>query len=137
MTVERSFRRDIGALDELFTFVDSFLSGQPPVREVRFNVCLIVEELFTNMVRHADGQGEIAVRLGLRNRDIEIRLTDFGVSPWDPTRAEPFDVEQPLESRGPGGMGLHLVRQLARSFTYEHHDGNSIVTVLTGAHADA
>ena len=66
MAVERCFRREIGALDELFSFVDGFLVGRRPAGETLFNVRLIAEELFTNMVRHGAGRGEIAVRLDQR-----------------------------------------------------------------------
>ena len=41
-------------------------------------------------------------------------LRDFDVEPFDPTRAPQVDVGRPLGERPTGGLGLHLVRRIAR-----------------------
>jgi serine/threonine-protein kinase RsbW len=96
---------------------------------LREPVCFIVEELFTNMVKYnPDAIRDIALSFGQNNSTLTVRLTDFDVAPFDVTRAPPVDVTKPLEERAIGGLGLHLVRQMADTIRYEYADGRSTIT---------
>jgi anti-sigma regulatory factor (Ser/Thr protein kinase) len=126
----KQFPREISALEAIFSFFEDFFRERGIRRAPLFNAYLIVEELFTNMVRHAtDGHDQIAVSLSDEGDELVIRLTDQDVAPWDPSKAPPFDPDEPLETRSTGGMGLYLVRKLAQSITYEYDNGKSITTV--------
>jgi serine/threonine-protein kinase RsbW len=92
-------------------------------------VCFIVEELFTNMVKYnPEATRDIALSMGQSNATLTVRLTDFDVAPFDVTRAPQVDVTKPLEERAIGGLGLHLVRQMADTIRYEYADGRSTIT---------
>lgn len=127
----RRFSRSLGALERLFAFVDevSIDAGIDPDR--RPDTYLIVEELFTNLVRHGvGGESNIAVELEREGPHLRIEMTDFGVQPFDPTAAPEVDITAPVEQRTPGGLGIHLVRRLTEHMAYRHEDGNGTVTVL-------
>jgi anti-sigma regulatory factor (Ser/Thr protein kinase) len=57
-----------------------------------------------------------------------VRLTDFDVDSFDPTKAPAIDVEKPLSEWQPGGLGLHLVRQMADTLQYEYVERRSTIT---------
>jgi len=88
-------------------------------RDDLFAVNFAVEELFTNMVKYNADNGQ-DILLDLRRTDdvLTVRLTDFGVEPFDVTQAPDADVTLPIEQRVPGGLGLHLTRRLVDAIEY-------------------
>lgn len=129
----RRFPRAVGSLPLLVAFVREFFAERTLDPERAFDVDLVLEELFTNMVRHArGGASEIEVGLGVDDGALTLRLRDEGVEPWDPSQAGPVDVNRPLEERRPGGLGMHFIRQLTRDLRFEHVDGATVVTAVLG-----
>jgi anti-sigma regulatory factor (Ser/Thr protein kinase) len=128
--VRRRFPRDVGALDEIFGFIADFLAVHEISEENAFSLGLIVEELFTNFVKYNEGREDIHIQLQELRGEVEVRLTDFNVRPFDVTQVAEPDIDQPISRRQPGGLGIHLVRKLADGISYEYADGNSVVTVI-------
>jgi serine/threonine-protein kinase RsbW len=127
---ERRFRRDFASLDDIFAFIRDFLSSRGIDERHAYDVDLMAEELFTNMVKYGGGGGEgIEIALGWERPTLTLRLRDFGAADWDVTRANPVDIEAPLQERRAGGLGLYLVRQIADRVEYAHEDHNSTITV--------
>jgi anti-sigma regulatory factor (Ser/Thr protein kinase) len=128
--LERRFGRSLGSLDAIFAFVAEFLASQGLDRQHAFEIDLIIEELFTNMVKYStDGRQDVAIALERRGHAVTIVLRDFEVEPFDVSRAPGADVERPIAERTPGGLGLHLVRQMADSIAYQYRDRTSTITV--------
>ena len=128
-TVRRYFKRSYESLAAIFQFIEDFLAGRSIDASLREPVCFIVEELFTNMVKYnPEAVRDIALSLGQTDAALTVRLTDFDVPPFDVTRAPAVDITRPLEEREIGGLGLHLVRQMADTIRYEYADGRSTVT---------
>jgi phosphoserine phosphatase len=127
-TVQRYFPRSIDSLDSIFRFVEDFLDARSLDPQLKAPACFIVEELFTNFVKYNQGAHDIALSLGHTPEQLTVRLTDFDVDAFDPTRAPAVDTTRPLAERQPGGLGLHLVRQMADTLRYEYADRRSTVT---------
>ena len=53
-------------------------------------------------------------------------LSDTG-KPFDPTKAEEVDVTLAAEDRPIGGLGIHLVRTIMDSVSYEYLSGKNIL----------
>jgi serine/threonine-protein kinase RsbW len=51
------------------------------------------------------------------------------VQPFDPRSTQPRDFEKPSTERRPGGLGVHLVKELVDEFQYDYRDGRSTITV--------
>jgi anti-sigma regulatory factor (Ser/Thr protein kinase) len=127
---ERRFRRAIGSLGSLFDFVDGFVDRHGIPEDPAFDLRLALEELFTNMVKyHPEGAETILIRLEREVASVRATLQDFDVDSWDVTLAPEPDLNAPVETRGPGGMGLHLVRKVTDDFRYEYRDRSSTITV--------
>ena len=127
--VMRRFPRTLGSLEAIVSFVHEFLAEREIDPKHAHDVDLVIEELFTNMVKYGGGQADIAIGLEADPARLTIELQDFGVEEWDVTQSKPVDVHAPLEHRRPGGLGLHLVKRIAEKFQYAYRDRTSIVTV--------
>ena len=129
--MERSFPRDIGALDSIFEFVRDVFAAESIDPVNTFEVDLVLEELFTNMVKYStESSSDIAIRIDRRNDRLILCLTDSDVDRFDPTQAGEVDIDRPLGDRKPGGLGIHYVRQMTESFDYEYRDRTSIITLV-------
>jgi anti-sigma regulatory factor (Ser/Thr protein kinase) len=113
------FRRSLEALDDLVAFTAQAFADKGIEPELRNPVDLVLEELFTNVVKYGH-PSESPVRVDLTRvaGGVEITLTVEDADDFDLTRSAPVDVDAPLESREPGGLGLHLVRTLVDSIAY-------------------
>jgi len=128
---EGRFPRDIGALPSIFEFVAEFGSSHDIPDDQRYDVELIIEELFTNMVKYsADGAPEISIGLERDRGRLVVTLRDFDVEPFDVTKPSTPGRESGTELPSAGGRGLHLVRQVADELHYEYRDRNSTITVM-------
>ena len=73
---------------------------------------------------------DIAISLEKRQNEFVLSLIDFGVAPFDLTGVKKVDVNQPLENRAVGGLGLHLVRNMVDDLSYKFENGNCVITVI-------
>ena len=126
--MRRKFKRDIGSLDEIFSFAGEFESGNGLEDSESYFVDLTLEELFTNLVRHTKGSDEIDIELALDGDLLTIRLTDRETAAFDGNALGEVDTRAPLMERQPGGLGIHLVKKMADSLIYDYDDGTLVVT---------
>ncbi len=125
----RRFPREIAALPEVFRYARDFAAENAIEAGPKHDLDLVLEELFTNLVRHnVDGVHEIEVALQAEGGSIRLTLRDFDVTPFDPTQVPTPNLNGPLEEQAAGGRGIHLVRKLTRDFHYDHREGVSVIT---------
>lgn len=130
MSTVKSFSPRIDAVADVIGFSAEAFASERVEAGLRPAVDLCLEELFTNLVKY--GRSAAPVRIELRGIEggVEVTMVAEGVDDFDPTQAPTVDVSMPLEHRQPGGLGLHLVRQLVDSIRYEYqpHERRSRVT---------
>jgi len=115
----------------IFQFVSKFIDKHKIDKQLAYSINLAVEEIFTNMVKYnEESDDDILVRLEMRQRKLVLSLTDFGVAPFDLTGIEKVDINQSLEERTVGGLGLHLVRNMVDDLSYKFEKGNCVITVI-------
>ncbi|MGH7731097.1 MAG: ATP-binding protein [Candidatus Eiseniibacteriota bacterium] len=127
----RRFPRAIRSLPALVAFVREFFTARGIDADRAFDVDLVLEELFTNMVRHARGGApEIEVGLEDDGAALTLRLRDEGAEPWDPPASPAPGPDPTSHEARPGGRGIPIVRELTRELRFEHVDGATIVTAV-------
>ena len=123
---ERRFPRNLGSLEPMAQFVADYVGSRGLDPEHSFTVDLLVEELFTNMLRHGKGGGpNVSLRLGGEQEELVVTLQDFDVEPFDPTAPGRPSARTP----DLGGFGLRLVRQISDTLRYEYKERCAIITV--------
>lgn len=88
---------------------------------------LVLDELLTNLGMHA-GSTDCRVWVALSATAVEIALEDHA-APFDPRQLPPADTAADIDSRGIGGLGVHLVLQLAQEFDYRSVPGRNLTTL--------
>jgi serine/threonine-protein kinase RsbW len=98
-----------------------------------FDLKLAVDEACSNLVVHGyEGRdpGPIAVAFALDGDEIVITITDRA-PPFHPEEAPLPRLDAPSDERRPGGLGWHLIKQIADRLEYESdaEKGNRLTIV--------
>jgi len=128
---QRSFKREMVALDDVFEFTSEFAGAHDLGERMSFVMNLAVEELFTNIVKcHRGGGAEVSVQLEISGDNLVVKIIEYEAEHFDVTRAIPVDVDKPLAERRVGGLGLHLVRSLVDEIAYDYKDRTASITLV-------
>lgn len=130
MTIVREAR--IENLPEIVDYIARASREMSPEAEFHYDLRLAVEELFTNIIRHAypEGPGPVRVSVTSDARAVTVTVEDQGL-PFDPADAPAPDTMSAWEDRPIGGLGWHLVRQCVDEIGYRPGVGGGNVVTLT------
>jgi anti-sigma regulatory factor (Ser/Thr protein kinase) len=126
---------ELNNLAETRRFVEETASALGVDPAVVPGVILAVDEAVSNIIAHGyRGQaGTVEIELSREGDALVIRLRDEA-APFDPTSVPPPDLTLSLEQRTPGGMGIHLIRQIVDEMTHRvmPQGGNELTLVKRG-----
>ena len=112
---------DIQQIPQLAGFVEAIAQEKHLSQSLAMGINLALEEAVSNVIMYAypkETDGLVDVEAILRKDSLEFLVIDSGV-PFDPTVAPMTDTTLPAEDRPIGGLGIHLVRQLMDTVSYE------------------
>lgn len=91
-----------------------------------------VDEAATNIIVHgyAGRSGWVAVTVAVVGQDLVITLEDEAPS-FDPTTLPDPDMTVPALVRGPGGMGIRLMRLATDDLAYRPRDGGGNILTMS------
>ena len=122
---------DIQQVPQLAEFVDMVCEEVGMDMAVAIQMNLAMEEAVVNVMSYAypaDTVGDVTIEAVTIADQLQFTITDCG-TPFDPTAKEDVDTTLSAEERPIGGLGIHLVRQLMDSITYERIDGKNVLTL--------
>ena len=122
---------DINEVPRLATFVDEVCEELEFDMSLTMSLNLAIEEAVVNVMEYAyptGSEGEVNVEVKADDTNLTFILSDSG-TPFDPTAQNEVDTTLTAEERSIGGLGIHLVRQIMDSITYERTDGKNILTL--------
>jgi serine/threonine-protein kinase RsbW len=124
-------RVHLGAMGELEAFVEAFAAQQGLAADDRARTLIVLEELLTNLLKYGypnrrDHEGVAEIALELEGNRLTIEFSDDG-QPFDPSAKPAPALDQPVESRPIGGLGLHMVREIADELHYSRRDDRNII----------
>ena len=97
---------------------------------------LAVEEAVANVCTHGypQGGGDVEIRCSMEagGRRLCVEIADSG-EPFDVGAAAGPDLTGGLEDRPVGGLGIHLIRQLADEIHYERSGDRNILRIMISA----
>jgi serine/threonine-protein kinase RsbW len=121
---------DSDAMRQVNAFVAAFVREQGIAADDADRILILLEELLTNLMKYGypdraePGQAEIA--LALNGSRLEIEFIDDGCA-FDPFAVPPPNLDEPLEARQVGGLGLHLLRSLTDEARYERCNDTNVI----------
>ena len=93
----------------------------------RIQVCL--DEMLSNAVRYGyppERAGQIEVSITVDGEDILVMVSDDGVE-FNPFERElPDSLNQDLETRDIGGLGIHIVKTMANRYDYKRTKNQNV-----------
>ena len=128
--MRRSFPRQMASLEAIVAYVREFLASEGLDEGSAYDLDLVLEELFTNLVKYGRGaRGDVEILLERGPEGVIAALHEYDAEPFDPTTLPSVDVDRPIEERRPGGLGVHFIRQLTSSFDYDYRDRVGVTRV--------
>ena len=116
-------------LRALRRFLEGFVARAHLPHDDCLRVNLMLEELFTNTVKHGyRGECDAPIWIGLRLTQGSVQVTyEDCAPPFNPYASLPteFSPETTLRSRKLGGLGVLLTRKLAKSRDYAYLYGHN------------
>ena len=137
---QREFLARTASLTDVAAFIDDFGSRHGLDPGLALKLTLVLEELVTNTIEHGFGGGSDApIRIALTSTNDHSVSIDFAdtAPPFDPLAHSALTtaaVGDPFDARPVGGLGIHLIGQLASTARYAR-DGerNRLWLTLEGA----
>ena len=119
---------DPSSLGAVLTAAERIAAWMAWPEEFALQMQLVVEEATLNSLSYSQATDPIQIECVVRKNTVTIRIVDNGV-PFDPTDAEPLDLDATLFERQLGGMGIHIIRNYAESFQYTRYNNENRLTL--------
>jgi anti-sigma regulatory factor (Ser/Thr protein kinase) len=120
----------ISEIPHLIKWVEARCALAGVAGEIAMKLALVLEEAVANVIHHglpgSPPPHRISVRLDIGADSVAAEVIDNG-RPFDPTGAPPPDLSLPLEQRPPGGLGVHLMRELMDGLDYRRSGDRNIL----------
>ncbi|WP_373500544.1 ATP-binding protein [Desulfococcus sp.] len=124
-------RNDLSELETLRTKLDQFKAEADIPDKTLFELNLILDELFTNVVscgyRDMD-EHWVEIAISREGKLLTLCVMDDGV-PFNPSTVRALDTSCPVNERRIGGVGIHLVKRLTDDMAYRRANDRNIVTL--------
>lgn len=119
------------ALAPAMEAAEVWLEGWQAPPKVVYFVALAMEEIVTNCIHYGYGDEQehtIVITLTVAEETLAVEIVDDG-RPFDPLAAPEPDLSLQIQDRKIGGLGIHLLRNLADHMGYERLDGTNRITL--------
>jgi anti-sigma regulatory factor (Ser/Thr protein kinase) len=106
---------------------ESWLAEHQVSFEAMYLASLAIEEVVTNCIKYGYDDAKdhtVDVTFSVADGALTIEVVDDG-NPFNPLEAPRPDLSLAMEDRPIGGLGLHLLRELADQVSYERRDGTN------------
>ena len=129
--MENKFKRKIDSLESIYLFIVEFTELNKLDNKFVFTINLIIEELFTNMVKYSPGNtNDILISLSTDSEKFIVSMIDYDVEPFDIRETKEYDPTKPLEERRIGGVGIPLIKKIMDKIDYEYKNRESKITLI-------
>jgi serine/threonine-protein kinase RsbW len=126
--------REYARIDDLNASLDAVLENNGVSRGLRDDVRLIVEELACNAIEHGDlsdveaEEQELRVDISIHDSLLALEFRESG-APFNPLSLPSPELDADILDRPTGGLGVHLIRQVAEELHYERVNGCNVLRV--------
>jgi anti-sigma regulatory factor (Ser/Thr protein kinase) len=130
--IEIRLANGLADIEKLSSVLEHFFNQQGLDIQVKNQVNLVLEELYTNTVNYgfagvADGYVEISILN--RGSHLDIVYQDNGIA-YDPLQQDDPELTLNIEDRPIGGLGVFFVKTLTDHVEYLRKDGFNVLKML-------
>jgi anti-sigma regulatory factor (Ser/Thr protein kinase) len=131
---------DFASIEEVNRLFNAFAAEHAIPDDTRRTFNIAFDDLINNIVSYGyadDDQHVIVVDVVLTAASLEAAISDDGVA-FDPFALATPDLDDELEERRIGGLGIHLVRSMMDEVAYRRDHNLNVVVVrkhLAAGHA--
>jgi serine/threonine-protein kinase RsbW len=122
-----TLRNQRSEIARMFSLLEGFCQANQISEDEMFNVRLVLDEAIINVIVHGfDDAAEHEIRVSLKLDDsvLAIHIDDDGIE-YNPLDAPLPRFDLPIEQRRIGGLGVHIMRTLARRVEYRRSEGRN------------
>ena len=122
-----TLRNQRSEISRMLEILEAFCQSNAISEDDLFNVRLVLDEAVINVIVHGyedPAEHEVNVSLALDHDLLTIHIDDDGIA-YNPLDAEPPRFDLPIEERRIGGLGVHIMKTLARSVEYHRTDNRN------------
>ena len=121
MTTERAFDSNPQGMLDAQAFLEGFCDHP--------KAAVVHDEIVSNIIR-CSGTKTFSVKLSLEAGLLTMAYADDG-KPFNPlTDAQDPDISASMDERRIGGLGIFMVKKMAKSVAYERAGGRNLLTVM-------
>src|SRR5688572_13625067 len=113
-TIRFAIPNELASLSLARDVLDEFGSEHVLPRESLVQLHVALDEVVSNSIKYAwpeGGSHEVAVSITARNNEVEVEISDDGQA-FDPLGIASPAPPPANKKRKPGGVGIHMARQL-------------------------
>ena len=122
---------NIDTIPQLNKFINGFCEEQGIDMDVCMSLNLAIEEAVVNVMSYAYPSGTtgyVDIEAEADKNTVTFIISDTGI-PFNPTEKADVDITLSAEERPVGGLGIHLVRAIMDTVSYEYADHKNILTL--------
>lgn len=124
----------LDSLEQIKDYVLTAAAHANLEKKATYNLRLAVDEIATNIIKHgypkSNQEGEIQVTAKIEEKTLTIYLEDDAI-PFDPiSRPSPDNLDDDLNDRPIGGLGIYLAKESVDQFLYKqinNHNRNIFI----------
>ena len=129
-----TLRNQRSEITRMLALLEGFCLANQISEDDQFNVRLVLDEAVINVMVHGYDdvhEHDINVSLSLESGVLAIHIDDDGIA-YNPLDAPAPRFDLPIEERRIGGLGVHIMRTLAKSVEYRREDGRNVLDIEIG-----
>ncbi|MGE3958523.1 MAG: ATP-binding protein [Vicinamibacterales bacterium] len=133
-----TLRNDRSEIARMFSLLEGFCEANGIREDDMFNVRLVLDEAVINILVHGyedTAEHLINVSLALDGGLLRIHIDDDGVA-YNPLDAPLPRFDLPIEERRIGGLGVHIMKSIARDVRYRRDEGRNHLDIELAIGAD-
>jgi anti-sigma regulatory factor (Ser/Thr protein kinase) len=127
----RKITNELHSLESLMNATTNFLEDHDVDGQTVYRVNLALEEMITNIIKYGYDDYEshdIDVCLEILAEEVVAVIEDDGHE-FDPLSQEKSGGSKTIEEQEPGGLGIHLIKQLVGKMAYRRDGDRNILEI--------
>jgi len=122
----------IDELEKVSFFLEEFCEANEIPMKIANSFQIVLDELISNTIFYGfkkSAKGKIEIYFSYENNNLTALLIDNGKK-YDPHNAPAPDIlNNDVENKKIGGLGIHIVKKMMDTFVYERKDDKNYITI--------